>query len=122
MLLCEIQPGEMYRWFSELCLDSYDWTIVPSIYGGGLFASGAVHGVLPVYPSQSIMDASPYEHGDWADIWDGLFWRFVEKHETMLAKDPHTRHWVGQLHKLEADYKRIIHYRAEDFLNQHTTL
>ncbi len=122
MLLCEIQPDEMYRWFNELCLDSYDWTIVPAVYGEQLFAAGDADGVPPVTPSADLMNMSPYTHDIWADIWDGLFWRFVEKHQTALGKNPHTRHWVGQFKKLDDDYRRIVHYRAEDFLNQFTTL
>lgn len=122
MLLSEIHPDEMYRWFSELSLDSFDWTTTPAVYGEQLFAGGSAESVPPIGPSLDLLAVSPYEHGIWADVWDGLFWRFVEKHQTALGKDPHTRHWVGQFKKLDDDYKRIVHYRAEDFLNQTTTV
>ncbi len=122
MVLCEIHPDHMYRWFSELCLDTNDWTVAPNVYGMNMFASGAGDSAPPIAPSNTILEMSNYERGVWSDVWDGLFWRFVEKHQTVLAKNPHLRSIVGRLKSLDADHKRIIHYRAEDFLNQHTTL
>lgn len=120
MLLCEIQPDQIQRWVRELCLDAYDWTTVPNVYGMNLFASGTVEALAPLAPSAEIMEVSSYEKGVWSDVWDGLFWRFVEKHQTILGKNPHMRTIVHQLKKLDPDHKRIISYRAEDFLAQHT--
>jgi len=122
MLLAEIQPDQMHRWVSELCLDAYDWTTVPNVYGMNWFTGGTVEGLPPLAPSNDILEISNYERGIWSDVWDGLFWRFVEKHQTLLTKNPHTRVLVHRLNKLDADHKRIIHYRAEDFLTQHTAL
>lgn len=122
MLLCEIQPDQMYRWFSELFIDAYDWVETPNIYGMNLFASGSSDTILPLNPSDAILEVSNYEKDVWSDIWDGLFWRFVDKHQATLTKDPHTRAMVQHLKQLDPDRKRIIHYRAEDFLNQHTTI
>lgn len=120
MLLCEIQPAHMYKWFRELGIDSYDWTVAPNVYGNSLFASGSTDNLPALYPSSEVLEVSPYERGVWSDVWDGLFWRFIEKHHTMLGKNPHMRAVVHRLNRLDADHKRIIHYRAEDFLNQHT--
>jgi len=30
MFLCEIDPGDVYRWFMEMFVDSYDWVMVPN--------------------------------------------------------------------------------------------
>lgn len=38
MLLCEIDPREVYRWFMELFIDAYDWVMVPNVYGMSQFA------------------------------------------------------------------------------------
>ncbi|MEL6898934.1 MAG: cryptochrome/photolyase family protein, partial [Planctomycetota bacterium] len=32
MFLCEIDPDDIYRWFMELFIDSYDWVMVPNAY------------------------------------------------------------------------------------------
>ena len=31
MLLCEFDPDEVYRWFMEFFIDSYDWVMVPNV-------------------------------------------------------------------------------------------
>lgn len=120
MLLCEIQPEHMYRWFSELCLDAYDWTLVPHIYGQSMFGSQAGSSTLPIASSETVLEVSNYQRDIWSDVWDGLYWRFVEKHAETFKKDKHLRVLVQRLNKLDPDHRRIIHYRAEDFLNQHT--
>lgn len=120
MLLCEIQPDQIYRWYSELCMDSYDWETVPNVYGLNLFTNGISESNLPLHPSSDILDVSHYEKGVWSDIWDGLFWRFIEKHQAVIGKDPRMRAMLQKLGTLDPDHKRIIQYRAEDFLNQHT--
>jgi len=120
MLLCEIQPDHIYRWFGELCLDSFDWTLVPNVYGMQLFGTQAGDGVLAVAPSEALFEVSNYQRDDWADVWDGLYWRFVEKHQETFKNDKNLRVLVHRLTKLDPDFRRIISYRAEDFLNQHT--
>lgn len=122
MILSEIQPEQIYRWFHELSIDSFDWSLVPQIYGMQLFASGSNDGPLAIAPCDAVLEVSNYDRDVWSDIWDGLYWRFIEKHQTALGKDRHFRVAVGQLAKLDPDRKRIIHYRAEDFLTQHTVI
>ncbi len=121
MLLCEIHPQEVYKWFSEVCIDSYDWVMVPNVYGMSQFADGGSMVTKPyVSSSNYIIKMSSYQKGDWADVWDGLYWRFIEKHQERFAGNPRMRMMVAQLDKLDADRKRIISYRAEDFLRQYT--
>ncbi len=120
MLLCEIQPEYIYRWFNELCLDSYDWTLVPNVYGMNLFNGLAANTVLAIAPADAVLEVSNYKRDVWSDVWDGLYWRFVEKHAEAFSKDKNLRVLVTRLHKLDADHKRVISYRAEDFLTQHT--
>ncbi|CAN5644682.1 cryptochrome/photolyase family protein [soil metagenome] len=121
MMLCEIHPEDMYRWHSELFIDAYDWVLTPEIYALTNFA-----GDMPwvaqsrLSSSHTLLQVSNYERGQWADTWDGLFWRFVEKHKTLLNKQPHMRVMVQRLGRLDPDRKRIIGYRAEDFLNNFT--
>merc|ERR1711974_219587 len=40
MLLCEIHPDAVYQWFMEFFIDSYDWVMVPNVYGMSQFADG----------------------------------------------------------------------------------
>jgi deoxyribodipyrimidine photolyase-related protein len=121
MLMCEIDPREVHGWFNQLFIDACDWSVVPNVYSLSQFADGGSFGTVPpIIASNHLLQVSNYERGTWADVWDGLYWRFVEKHKEMLGKNPNTRATVQRLSRLDADRKRIIHYRAEDFLARST--
>jgi deoxyribodipyrimidine photolyase-related protein len=119
MLLCEISPDDMYRWFSELFVDAVDWAVVPNVYDLGQFADGGA--LKPhVTASNYILQTSNYERGLWSDIWDGLYWRFIEKNSDIIKHNPRLRPMVQRLERLDPDHRRVISYRAEDFLNKFT--
>jgi deoxyribodipyrimidine photolyase-related protein len=122
MLLAEIHPDEVHRWFSELFIDAYDWVTVPTVYGAIEFADESLLGRPSISSSHYILQMGHYERGVWSDVWDGLFWRFVERHRTLLARYPQTRVMVQRLERLDSDHRRIIGYRAEDFLARYTLL
>lgn len=42
MLLCQINPNEVYQWFMELFIDAYDWVMVPNVYGMSQYADGGM--------------------------------------------------------------------------------
>ncbi len=118
MLLCEIHPEDVRQWFSQLFIDSYDWALTPGIYG--FQQLGDTDYKLAIAPSSLIMQISDYERGEWADVWDGLYWRFVEKHSDMFKTNPRLRPIAQRLDRLDSDRKRIIGYRADDFLANYT--
>jgi deoxyribodipyrimidine photolyase-related protein len=70
--------------------------------------------------SNHILKMSHYERGDWCDIWDGLYWRFIEKNRERFAKNKNMNIAVKQLDKMSENKKRILGYRAEDFLKNKT--
>ena len=72
--------------------------------------------------SNYILSMSHYEKDEWCDIWDGLYWGFIEKNRATLVKNPRMRMMVQQLDKIQDNRKRIISYRAEDFLKTKTAL
>ncbi len=117
MLLTETKPTEVYRWFMSLFIDSYDWVMVPNVYGMSQFSDlGSMVTKPYISGSNYILNMSHYEKGLWCDVWDGLFWDFIEKHKDVLAKNPRTSMMVKQLSKIDSDRRRIIAYRAQDFL------
>lgn len=117
MLLCEFDPDEVYRWFMELFIDAYDWVMVPNIYGMSQFADGGTFATKPyIGGSNYIKKMSNYGTGDWADIWDGLFWRFIDQHQDFFKSNPRLSMMVRTLDKMSNE-KREVHLKnAEDFL------
>ena len=74
MVLCEFDPNEVYKWFMEVFIDSYDWVMVPNVYGMSQFADGGLMSTKPYISSSNyIIKMSDYKKGEWSDIWDGLF-------------------------------------------------
>ncbi|MCA9332771.1 cryptochrome/photolyase family protein, partial [Candidatus Saccharibacteria bacterium] len=120
MLLAEIDPKEIHQWFAGMFVDSYEWSTIPEVYGMSHFIDGMFAAEVNIFPSDYILDVSDYDHGDWCDTWDGLYWRFVEKHRDQLKNQTETKDLVTKFDKIDSDKKRVISYRAEDFLNKYT--
>ena len=119
MLLCEFNPDDVFKWFMELFIDAYDWVMVPNVYGMSLFADGGTFATKPyIGGSNYIKKMSNYKSGEWCDIWDGLFWRFISKNESVFKKNPRTNMMVNTFKKMEEN-KKTKHIKiAESFLNQ----
>lgn len=122
MMLSDIAPDDIYRWFMESFVDAYDWMVVPIVYGicQGIENDGIRKPM--VSSSNYIRSMSHYEKGGWCDVWDGLYWRFIEKNKAVFASNPHMKVSLQQLTKVDADRRRIVAYRAEDFLKHKTTI
>lgn len=122
MFLCDFHPDEVYRWFMEMYIDAYDWVMVPNVYGMSQYADGGSMVTKPYISSSNyILKMSHYERDEWCDIWDGLYWRFIEKNKERFKKNPRMSMMVSQLERLNEDRRRIIGYRAEDFLRNKTS-
>ncbi|MBZ0182024.1 MAG: cryptochrome/photolyase family protein [Melioribacteraceae bacterium] len=118
MLLCEFHPTEVYKWFMEMYIDSYDWVMVPNVYGMGQFADGGLMSTKPYISSSNyIKKMSDYKSGEWTKIWDALFWRFIFKHKDYFSKNMRTVFMAKSLERMDHD-KLSNHIKtAEKFLN-----
>ena len=47
MLLLEINPNYINKWFMELFIDSYEWVMIPNIYGMSQFSDGGLMSTKP---------------------------------------------------------------------------
>ena len=118
MLLCEINPDEVYKWFMELSIDSYDWVMVPNVYGMSQFADGGLMSTKPYISGSSyIVKMSNYKKGDWAFIWDSLFWNFINNNKDFFKKNPRMRMLVSSFEKMNYEKKKSIINTASEFLN-----
>ncbi len=121
MFLAEIDPDDVYHWFMEMTIDAYDWVVVPNVYGISQYADGGSMSPKPsASSSEYILQMSYYQKDVWSDVWDGLYWGFIEKNRTLLARNSKMKLIVQELDQLDEDRKRIIGYRAADFLNEKT--
>ncbi|WP_426429989.1 cryptochrome/photolyase family protein [Winogradskyella sp. HB-48] len=118
MVLCEFDPDDVYQWFMELFIDAYDWVMVPNVYGMSLFADGGLMSTKPYISSSNyIMKMSNYGKGNWQDTWDGLFWRFMDKHRDFFASNPRLNMLLGNLDRMKKETLENHFSNAEKFLN-----
>ncbi len=116
MLLCDLAPDAVYRWFMELFVDAYDWVMVPNVYGMSQFADGGGMTTKPyVSGSNYVRKMSDFPPGDWCGVWDALYWRFVDRHADVFRSNPRMSVMVALRDKMGpklADHRRT----AEAFL------
>lgn len=123
MLLCEFDPDEVYRWFMIMYADSYDWVMVPNVYGMTQFADGGLMTTKPyISGSNYILKMSDYkaspDTGSWNEIWDGLFWRFMHVHRSFFQQNPRLGMLLRTFDNMPAEKKAAHLQRAEHFLNR----
>jgi deoxyribodipyrimidine photolyase-related protein len=119
MVLCEFDPDNVYQWFMELFIDAYDWVMVPNVYGMSLFADGGLMSTKPYISSSNyIMKMSNYKKGEWQDIWDGLFWTFMNEHREFFLSNPRLGMLIRTFDKMKPDTKNKHFTNALTFLRR----
>ncbi|MFX0197973.1 MAG: cryptochrome/photolyase family protein [Candidatus Hodarchaeota archaeon] len=119
MLLCEIHPDEVYRWFMELFIDAYEWVMVPNVYGMSQYADGGLMTSKPYISSSNyIRKMGDFRAGPWCEIWDALFWRFIHKHEKIFTENARMRVMTFQLRRMGKQKAREHIKTAEQFLKR----
>ena len=119
MLLCEFQPDEVYKWFMELYVDSYDWVMVPNTYGVTQFADGGLMMTKPyISGSNYLIKMGDYQKGEWQQTWDGLFWHFMNKQRHFFESNPRLSFLLRMLDKMPAETRENHLKNATDFLQQ----
>ena len=119
MLLCEINPDEVYEWFMELFIDAYDWVMVPNLYGMSQFADGGLMSTKPyISGSNYILKMSDYTDGAWCEIWDSLFWRFLHVHRSFFLTNPRLAMLVKSFDKMAKEKQQHHLETAETFLHK----
>ena len=121
MNLCEIDPKFIYQWFMEMYIDSADWVMVPNVFGMATFADGGLMSTKPYTCSSNyIVKMSNYKKGEWCDVVDGLYWRFIDKHKIFYTANPRLSFQVNMLKKMNAERKIKIFKCADSFLKKNT--
>lgn len=117
MFLCEFDPDEIYKWFMEMFVDSYDWVMVPNAYAMSQHADGGLITTKPYFSGSAyIRRMSHYKVAPWCKIWDGLYWRWIWNHHPNLAKNPRWAMMCSAVKKMDAEKRRSHLENAEDYL------
>jgi deoxyribodipyrimidine photolyase-related protein len=118
MNLCGFKPDEVYVWFMELFIDSYDWVMVPNVYSMALYADGGLITTKPYISSSNyILSMSDYKKGssddapDWSTRWTALYWNFIDIHFKKLQTENRlgfaAKNYLRMDPEMVATHKRI---------------
>ena len=89
MTLTSISPHEMYTWFMEFALDSYDWVMEFNVYCMASYSTGRFTSKPYISSSKYILRMSTYKCDPtvpWCEKWDDAFWKFISKHKEKIKK------------------------------------
>jgi len=118
MLLIGIKPNSVYKWFMEMFIDSYDWVMVPNVYGMSQFSDGGLLATKPyISGSNYILKMSDYKKGDWCVVWNSLYWSFVNMNRDFFKKNPRMNMMVAMFDKKTDADKDLIKITASKFID-----
>lgn len=88
LLLCMIDPKDVYKMFMEWTIDAYDWVMVPNVMGMSQYAS-PIMTKRPYFSSTNyITKMSTYKKdGTWDIVWNALYYHFIDRHADLLRKN-----------------------------------
>lgn len=100
ILLSGIDPDDAYLWFMEMYIDSYDWVMIPNVYGMSQFAGGTLMTTKPyISGANYLKKMSSYPPGIWEKLFTDLYWRFMVIHEPLLVANNRMKPLFSMMHK-----------------------
>jgi deoxyribodipyrimidine photolyase-related protein len=66
--------------------------------------------------SNYLMKMSDFPKGDWQPLWDGLFWRFMDRRRDFFLSNPRLGMLVRTFDKMSPEKQILHHGNAEKFL------
>jgi deoxyribodipyrimidine photolyase-related protein len=109
-LLTKIDPDAVYNWFMDMFIDSYEWVMVPNVYGMSQYADGGSITTKPYISSSNyIRNMSEYGKGDWSSLWDSLFWNYIDENKEKIYEIPRMRVIIYNLDRIPGD--KIAEYK-----------
>ena len=63
---------------------------------------------------------SNFKKGEWCDVVDGLYWRFIETNREFFAKNPRLGLMLKSLDRMSEERKIKIYDAADKFIEKNT--
>jgi deoxyribodipyrimidine photolyase-related protein len=86
--------------------------MVPNIFGMSQYSDGGLIMTRPYFSSSNYINKmSNYKKGDWIDIWNALYYNFIDKHQLILKKNyaisNQVNNWLKKTNKEKDEIKKI---------------
>jgi deoxyribodipyrimidine photolyase-related protein len=124
-LLHGVQPKQVHEWYLAVYVDAVEWVELPNTLGMSQAGDGGLMASKPYIASGKYIERQsggslcagcrykPGERvGERACPFTTLYWDFLSRHETMLARNPRTVMQVRNLARVPAEERARIAQRA----------
>ena len=122
-LMFGVQPKQVHAWYLAVYVDAVEWVELPNTLGMSQYADGGVMGSKPyIATGKYIQRMSPHckgcrydpaqRSGDSACPFTTLYWDFLMRHESMLARNPRMALQVKNVARLTDAQKQAVVERA----------
>ena len=129
-LLIELAPKEIYKWFMICFMDSYEWVMIPNVFGMSQFSIESISMMTRPYFSSSayIKKMSDFTSQDiifknvnykWEEIWNALYYNFIANNSKLLGSIYATALQVKNFNKLTKENKKNIHMLANNYIKHY---
>ena len=122
-LMLGVEPKQVHAWYLAVYVDAVEWVELPNTLGMSQYADGGLMGSKPyVATGKYIERMSPHckgcrydpaqRTGERACPFTTLYWDFLARHETVLAKNPRMALQVKNLARMDAGQRQDVAARA----------
>ena len=121
MLLAQIHPQEVYKWFMECFIDSSDWVMGPNVFGMSQFSDGGIFATKPYFSgSNYIRKMSHYPKAEWCPTMDALYWRFIADHQEFFSQNYRMKFMVSKINSFTEEKISEIFKLSDSFIKKVT--
>jgi deoxyribodipyrimidine photolyase-related protein len=122
-LMFGVHPKQVHAWYLAVYVDAVEWVELPNTLGMSQYADGGVMGSKPyIATGKYIQRMSPHctgcrydpaqRSGETACPFTTLYWDFLMRHETALARNPRMALQVKNVARLSDAQKQAVTERA----------
>jgi len=132
MNIMEIEPDEVYKWFMEFAIDSYDWVMIANVYSMILYSDGGLVTTKPYTSSDAYIKRMSNYKGDgiWDKKWNTMYYYYMSntyinfkgKKELYYKINPRTGYMLRNWERKSASEKEEITKEGKKILEELTIL
>ena len=123
-LMLGVQPKQVHAWYLAVYVDAVEWVELPNTLGMSQYADGGLMGSKPYIATGKYIERMGGQHcagcrydpalreGERACPFTTLYWDFLMRHESRLARNPRMALQVKNLARLSEAQKRAVAERA----------
>ena len=123
-LMFGVEPRQIHAWYLAVYVDAVEWVELPNTLGMSQYADGGLMGSKPyIATGKYINRMGPHcagcrydpsqRAGEKACPFTTLYWDFLMRHETLLAKNPRMALQVKNIARLTTQQKEAVAERAQ---------